>query len=104
MVVNFLHINGENYFVTVCFSKIVATITVSRKLVKMGMKFCLFVYYVKLIGTELWMAKEGATLNGGLEIWMMEGKIRRGIQKQCNRFFFFHDQFQEMVDFTCHGL
>jgi len=34
----------------------------------MGRKFCLFVYYVKLISTKLGMVEEGATLNGGLEI------------------------------------
>jgi hypothetical protein len=31
-------------------------------------KFFLFVYYVELIGTKLWMVEEGAALNGGLEI------------------------------------
>jgi hypothetical protein len=87
VVINFLHVNDENYFFIVCFSKIVATIIASRKLVRMGSKFCLFLYYVKLIGIELWMAKEGATLNGGLEIWMVESRIRRGIQKQCKQVF-----------------
>ncbi len=43
----------------------------------MGKKSCLFVYYVKLIGIELWMAKEVVTLNGGLESRTVEGKIRR---------------------------
>jgi hypothetical protein len=81
MVVNFLHVNSENYFVAIYLFKIVTTIIVSRKLVRMGRKFCLFVYYVKLIDTKLWMAEEGA--NRCLEIWTMEGKIRRGIQKQC---------------------
>jgi len=32
----------------------------------MGRKSCLFVYYVEIINTKLWMAKEVATLNGGL--------------------------------------
>jgi hypothetical protein len=45
------------------------------------------VYFIELIGTELWMAEEGATLNGGLEIWTVEGRIRRGIQKQCKQVF-----------------
>ncbi len=49
----------------------------------MGRRFCLFVYYVELIDIKLWMAKEGAALNGDLEIWTMEGRIRRGIRKQC---------------------
>jgi hypothetical protein len=100
VAVNFLHVNGRNYFVTVCLSKIVATITTSKKLVRMGRKFCLFVYYVKLIDIELWMAKEGATLNGGLEIWTTEGKIRRELGSNASKSFFFHDRSQEMVDFT----
>ncbi len=49
----------------------------------MNRKICLFVHYVKLIGKKLWMAKEGATLNGGFKIWMVESMIRRGIWKQC---------------------
>jgi hypothetical protein len=85
--VNFLHVNDENYFVIICFFKIAASITVSRKLVRMSRKFCLFVYYVELNGTKLWMVEEGATLNGGLEIWMVEGRIRRGIWKQCRHVF-----------------
>jgi hypothetical protein len=64
-----------------------AAIIVSRKLVSMGRKSCLFVYYVELIGTKLWMAKEATTLNGGLESRTMEGKIRRRIRKQCKQFF-----------------
>jgi hypothetical protein len=47
----------------------------------MGRKFCLFVYYVELIDTELWMAKEAATLNGSLEIWRVEGKDKKGNSK-----------------------
>jgi hypothetical protein len=65
-------------------TKIIPSLFVSlRKLVRMSRKFCLFVYYVKLIDTKLWMVKECATLNGGLEIWMVEGRMRRGIRKQC---------------------
>jgi hypothetical protein len=63
-----LQANKENYSINVCFSKIVITIIVSRKLARMGKKFCLFVYYVELINTELWMVEENATLNGSLEI------------------------------------
>jgi len=48
----------------------------------MGRKIYLFVYYVELIGIELWMGEEGAALNGGLEIWTVENRIRRGIWKQ----------------------
>ncbi len=68
MVVNFLHVNDRNYCIIVCFSNIVATIIISRKLVRMGRKFCLFVYYVKLISTKPRMVEEGVALNGGLEI------------------------------------
>jgi hypothetical protein len=68
VVVNFLHVNGQNYSIIVCFSNIVATIIISRKLVRMARKFCLFVYYVKLISTKLGMVEEGVALNGGLEI------------------------------------
>jgi hypothetical protein len=87
MVINFLHVNGENYFVTICLSKIVAAITASKNLARMGRKFCLFVYYVEMIDTELWMVEEGVALNGDLEIWRMEGKIKRGIRKQCKQVF-----------------
>jgi hypothetical protein len=81
MAVNFLYVNGENYFIIVCFSKIAATITASRKLVKMGRKFCLFVYYVELIGIKLWMVEEGVAWYGGLEIWTVEGKDKKGNSK-----------------------
>jgi hypothetical protein len=47
----------------------------------MGRKICLFVYYAKFISVKLWMVEEGATLKGGLEHWMVEGKIKRGILK-----------------------
>jgi hypothetical protein len=64
MVVNFLHVNNENYFVT-SFSRIATTITTSKKLVRMGRKICLFVYYVKLINTKLWMVEEGVAWSFG---------------------------------------
>jgi hypothetical protein len=60
---------------------LVAVIAVSKKLANMGRKSCLFVYYVKLIGTELWMTEEVTTLNGGLESRMVEDMIRRRIWK-----------------------
>ncbi len=75
-MVNFLHVNGGNYFIIVCFFKIVAAIIISRKLVRMGKKSCLFVYYVELIGIELWMVEECATMNGGLETRTIEGMIK----------------------------
>ncbi len=62
VAINFLHVNKKNYSVNICFSKISTTIIVSKKLVRMGRKFCLFVYYVKLIGIELWMVEEGAAI------------------------------------------
>jgi hypothetical protein len=65
------------------------TIIVSRKLVSMGRKFCLFVYYVKLIGIELWMTEEVTTLNGGLENKILENMIRRRIWKLWRQVFLF---------------
>ncbi len=47
----------------------------------MGRKSCLFVYYVELVDTKLWMVEEVATLNGGLENRTVEGMIKRGIWK-----------------------
>jgi hypothetical protein len=67
----------------------------------MGRKFFLFVYYVKLINTKLWMLKEGVALKKGLELWTMEGRTRSGIQKNEGRFFFLHNQSQEIVGFSC---
>jgi hypothetical protein len=57
------------------------TIIVSRKLVNMGTKSCLFVYYVKLMDIELWIVEEATTLNGVLESRTMEDGIRRRIWK-----------------------
>jgi hypothetical protein len=47
----------------------------------MGTKSCLFVYYVELMDTELWMVEEAMALNGGLESRTVEDKIRRRIRK-----------------------
>jgi hypothetical protein len=55
----------------------------------MGKRICLFVYYAKLIGAELQMDVEGATLKGVLEHWTREGMIRRGILKQCRAIILF---------------
>jgi hypothetical protein len=84
---NFLRVNGGKYSIVVCFSKIVITITTSRKLVRMGKRICLFVYYAKLISVELQMDVEGVALKGGLEHWTVEGMIRRGILQQCRSIF-----------------
>jgi hypothetical protein len=55
--------------------------SVLRRLVNMGRKLCLFVYYVEQIDNKQWMAKEVATLNGGMENKMLEGRIKRGFEK-----------------------
>jgi len=94
VAINFLHVNNKNYFITICFSKIAATISISRKLVRMGRKSRLFMYYVKLISTELWIVEEGAALNGGLESRMVEGRISKGIRKKCK-----HDFSSFMINF-----
>jgi len=52
---------------------------VSRRLVSMGKKLCLFVYYVEQIDNKQWMVEEAMALNGGMESRMMEGKIRSRI-------------------------
>jgi hypothetical protein len=57
----------------------VAALTVSRRLVTMGRKLCLFVYYVELIDNKLWMVEGVVTLNGGMESRTMEGRIKRRI-------------------------
>ncbi len=43
----------------------------------------MFVYYAELINAKQWMVVEGVALKEGLEHWMVEGRIRRGILKQC---------------------
>ncbi len=58
--------------------------TISRRLVNMGKKLCLFVYYVKLIDKQ-WMVEEAAILNGAMNNRTMKGSIRRRIRKQCRQ-------------------
>ncbi len=99
VAINFLRVNNKNYFVVVCFSRIATTITSSRKLVRMGKKICLIVYYVKFIGTKIWMVKESVALKKGLELWMVEGRITREIRKNEGMFFFLHNQSYEIVGF-----
>jgi len=48
--------------------------TISRRLVNMGKKLCLFVYYVKLIDNKQWMVEEAATLNGAMNNRTMKGR------------------------------
>jgi hypothetical protein len=55
----------------------------------MGRKSCLFVCYGEHICTKLWMVEGAATLNGGLCIKMVEGKIRCKIEEQCKQVFLF---------------
>ncbi len=50
----------------------------------MGRKFCLFMYYVEHINNKQWMAKEVVALNGGMESKMVESRIRKINQEQCN--------------------
>jgi hypothetical protein len=45
------------------------------------------VYYAELINVELQMDVKGVALKGGLEHWMVEGRIRNGILKQCRPIF-----------------
>jgi hypothetical protein len=40
-------------------------------------------YYVELIDIKLWMDEEAMALNGGIKSRMVEGRIKKGIQKQC---------------------
>jgi len=63
----------------------------------MGKRICLFVYYVELISTKLWIVKEGVALKKDLELWMVEGRITREIRKNEGRFFFLHSQSYEIV-------
>jgi hypothetical protein len=48
---------------------------VSRRLVSLGTKFCLFVYYVKQINNKQWMAKKIIALNASMWNRTMEGRI-----------------------------
>jgi hypothetical protein len=56
--------------------------TISRRLVNLGRKFCLFVYYVEQINNKQWIAKKTDALNGSMWSKMVEGKIKRRIRKQ----------------------
>ncbi len=51
--------------------------TISRSLVRLGRKLCLFVYYVEQINNKQWMAKEATTFNGGVESRTMRDNIRK---------------------------
>jgi len=51
--------------------------TISRKLVSLGKKLCLFVYYVEQINNKQWMAKKIVALNGGMWSRMVEGKDKK---------------------------
>jgi hypothetical protein len=60
-----------------------------KKACEVGRKICLFVYYAKFIRAKLQMVVEGATLKGGLEHWIKEAMIQRGILKQCGAIILF---------------
>jgi hypothetical protein len=62
MTVNFLHVNSRNY----AHWLLAVAIIVSKRLVSMGRKSCLFMYYVELVDIKLWMVEEARALNGGL--------------------------------------
>ncbi len=51
--------------------------TISRKLVSLGKKLCLFVYHVEQINNKQWMAKKIAALNGNMWSRMVEGKDKK---------------------------
>jgi hypothetical protein len=51
--------------------------TISRKLVSLGKKLCLFVYHVEHINNKQWMVKKIAALNGGMWSRMVEGKDKK---------------------------
>jgi len=53
------------------------TMIVSRKLVSLGRKLCLFVYYVEKINNKQWMVKKITTLNGNVWSRMVEGRIKK---------------------------
>jgi hypothetical protein len=62
-------------------------------------------YYAKFTDAKLWMVKEGAALEGSLEHWMVEGRIKGGILKQCRGGFFpLHNQSQNIVVFSLSWL
>jgi hypothetical protein len=60
---------------------------VSKRLVSLGKKFCLFVFDVEQINNKQWMVKEIVVLNGGMGSRMVEGKIRRRIREQWREVF-----------------
>ncbi len=59
-----------------------ATMTSSKRLVSLGRKLCLFVYYVEQVDNKQWVAKDVPTFNGGVESRMVHDTIKKGIQGQ----------------------
>ncbi len=49
--------------------------TVSKKLVSLGRKFCLFVYYVTQMNNKQWMVKKTMASNGNIWSRTVEGRI-----------------------------
>jgi hypothetical protein len=56
--------------------------TISKIFVNLGRKFCLFVYYVEQINNKQWTAEKTVALNGSMWSRMVEGKMKKKIQKQ----------------------
>jgi hypothetical protein len=55
------------------------TMIISRRLISMGRKLCLFVYYVEHINNKQWMVKKVAAFNGGVVNRMVQDMIKRKI-------------------------
>jgi hypothetical protein len=49
---------------------------ISRRLLSLGRKLCLFVYYRERINKKQWMVKKIVALNAGMWSRMVEGKDR----------------------------
>jgi hypothetical protein len=64
----------------------VAAMTPSRRLVKLGRKLTLFVYYVEHMNSRQWMAKEVATFNGSVQSKRVHDNIKRRNQGQFSMF------------------
>jgi hypothetical protein len=80
---------------------LVAIMTASRRLVNLGKKLCLFVYYVEHINNKQWVAKEATTFNGDGESRTVHDNIRRRIQEQWASLLVFWILFQKSVGGAC---
>jgi hypothetical protein len=64
---------------------------VSRRLVSLGRKLCLFVHYVEQNNNKQWMVKKNVALNGGMWSRTMEGRIIGKFENNGGKIFFFLD-------------